>query len=467
MLDRPRTGAMAPLAEPAEPLRVLVVDDDAATRLLACEALLASGFASLEAADGKEALDQFDRHAPDAILLDINMPELDGYEVCRRIRRRPGGVATSILVMTATDDIDAVEHAFAAGATDFLTKPLNLPLLAHRVRYMLRAAEATTTARDAAARLVRVQRLARLVHWQIGRDGSFAWASDPFDVFWPDAPDDHPRGEPLLSFVHPDDRGRVAAVLASRTAHELEFRLQLPDGSERIVHQDAELDITDRGMVLIGATQDLTELKLAEQQIAQLAFYDDLTGIPNRQLLDRVLRQVDPAAACAAIAIDLGTGHLERLTSADRDQLIRAATARVIERVRGADLDVRLDQVPRPIESFTGRVVVARTGGDELLVITGETAPGAAAAIARLLAEILAQPFPIAGHDLVLRPRFGVVDYPDPVTDLRQLADLARAAMTEAERTSRRNLVVVTAAGRERTARRADLAYQLALALDA
>src|ERR1043165_208938 len=124
-----------------QPIRILVVDDDFATRLLASEALLAAGFAPIEAEDGREALDRFDRTSPDAILLDINMPGIDGYEVCRRIRMRPGGAATSILVMTATEDVDAVQRAFAAGATDFLTKPLNLPLLSHRVRYMLRAAE--------------------------------------------------------------------------------------------------------------------------------------------------------------------------------------------------------------------------------------------------------------------------------------------------------------------------------------
>src|SRR5205823_5343293 len=149
-------------------------------------------------------------------------------------------------------------------------------------------------------------------------------------------------------------------------------RLQFPDGGERIVHQDAELDMTDRGVVLIGATQDVTAMKQAEQQIAQLAFYDDVTGIPNRQFVERYLRRADPTAARSAIAIELGTGHLDRLPVAERDALIRAATARVIERVRGADLEVRLDQVPRAIEAFTGTTLVARTGPDELFVLTAE-----------------------------------------------------------------------------------------------
>jgi CheY-like chemotaxis protein len=452
---------------PDQPTRILVVDDDFATRLLASEALLADGFAPHEAEDGREALAQYDRLQPDAVLLDVHMPELDGYEVCRRIRRRPGGVATSIMVMTANDDVDAVQCAFAAGATDFLTKPLNLPLLAHRVRYMLRAAAATTAAHDAAARLARAQRLARLVHWELGADDQFVWASDPFAVFWPDAPGDQRVPDRLLAIVHPDDRKRVSAVLAARASHQLDFRLQLPDGSERIVHQDAEVDFTERGIVLLGATQDITEAKRAEQQIAQLAFYDDLTGIPNRPFVERYLRRADPGPARAAIAIDLGTGHLERLASAARDSLLRAATARVIERVRGADLELRLDQVPRTVEAFTGTTLVARTGADELLVITSELTAATAASTARRIADALAPPFAIAGRDLALRPRFGVVDYPEPVGELRRIAELARDSMYDAERTAPRNILVLTASARERAARRQELAYQLALALDA
>ncbi|HEX3760071.1 MAG TPA: response regulator [Kofleriaceae bacterium] len=448
-----------------QPSRILVVDDDFATRLLASEALLAAGFAPLEAEDGREALDQYDRTSPDAVLLDIHMPGLDGYEVCRRIRMRPGGVGTSILVMTATDDVDAVQRAFAAGATDFLTKPLNLPLLSHRVRYMLRAAATAAAARDDAARLARAQRLARLVHWQLGDDDQLTWASDPLAVFWPEAPADHAR-EHLVRYVHPDDRARVAAVLASRAPHQLDFRLVFPDGSERFVHQDAELDITDRGVVLIGATQDVTAIKHAERQIAQLAFYDDVTGIPNRQLVERYLRRADPGAPRSAIAIDLGTGELDRLSVVARDAVIRAATARVIERVRGADLEVRLDQVARPIEAFTGATLVARTGPDELIVITSELASGSAAT-ALHLAEALGQPFAIDGRELVLRPRLGAADYPDPAGELRRLDDHARAAMYEAERIAPRNVRVLTAAARELQLRRAELAAALELALHA
>ncbi len=152
MDEREATAVRAPL--------VMIVDDDDSTRMLAREALVSAGFQTLEAVDGHEALHHQAVHRPDAILLDINMPGLDGYEVCRRIRQRPVGSVTPILVMTVKDDVEAIELAFAAGATDFLLKPLHLPLLAHRVRYMLRAATAFQEVRDNAARLGRAQRRA-------------------------------------------------------------------------------------------------------------------------------------------------------------------------------------------------------------------------------------------------------------------------------------------------------------------
>ena len=453
------------------PIPVLVVDDDVATRLLVSEALAADGFAPVEAEDGAQALAQLAAAAPAAILLDVHMPGLDGYEVCRRIRQTPVGAAVSIMVMTASDDVDAVRSAFAAGATDFLTKPLNLPLLAHRVRYMLRAAATATAAREAAARLARAQRLARLVHWQLGPDDRFAWASDPAAVFWPDAPPGTALPADLRALVHPDDRARVEAALRTRTGHRLDFRLRLPDGSERRVHQDAAVDHGERGAVLIGATQDVTDQKRAELQIAQLAFYDDLTGIPNRAFVERYLRAATPERPRVAVAIELGAGALGRDATAVRDALIRAVAARVIERVRGADLRVRLDQAPispdepGALSSEAWPTVVARPEPDELFVVTSERI--GAGSLARQLADALAVPIQIGGRELVLRPRVGAVDYPQPEGDLRRLYDHARAAMLEAEPAPPRNVVVVSAAAREQRQRRGELARQLADALTA
>ena len=118
---------------------VLIVDDDMSLRLLACEALEQAGFAVEETDNGRTALVTFQRLRPDLVILDVMMPEMDGYQVCAALRELPGGRHISVLMMTGLKDIDSINRAYEVGATDFVTKPINYILLGHRLRYMLRS----------------------------------------------------------------------------------------------------------------------------------------------------------------------------------------------------------------------------------------------------------------------------------------------------------------------------------------
>ena len=118
---------------------VLIVDDDAVARLMAREALEQSGITVIEAENGIEAVQRCSDDHPDIVLLDVQMPELDGFEACARMRNTPAGRDVPILMMTGLDDIDSINRAYEVGATDFVTKPINYLILAYRVRYMLRA----------------------------------------------------------------------------------------------------------------------------------------------------------------------------------------------------------------------------------------------------------------------------------------------------------------------------------------
>ena len=138
----------------------LIVDDDAVNRLMARAALESVGWGVEEAETGREALVAFQQLHPDVVLLDIMMPEMDGFAACPALRKLLGGEHTPVLIMTGLDDYDSITKAYDAGATDFLTKPLNGLLLTHRVRYIarpsrvlqeLRASQASVAqARDAA-----------------------------------------------------------------------------------------------------------------------------------------------------------------------------------------------------------------------------------------------------------------------------------------------------------------------------
>src|SRR5690242_15465069 len=131
---------------------VLVADDDPVMRLLMLEMLAQVGLDAVEAGDGEEALAVFDRIAPDLVLLDVEMPRLDGFGVCRAIRAREHershghghshAAGVPIIMVTGGDDLEAVTQAYEVGATDFVSKPINWPILGHRVLYVLRASDA-------------------------------------------------------------------------------------------------------------------------------------------------------------------------------------------------------------------------------------------------------------------------------------------------------------------------------------
>lgn len=114
-------------------ITVLLVDDEDQLRRVMKDLLEREGYTIAEAADGIEALDQADRHAPDVIVLDLNLPTLDGYSVLSQLRSRPATREVPIIVLTAKGDEDNEVRVFELGANDFLTKPFRARALSARL----------------------------------------------------------------------------------------------------------------------------------------------------------------------------------------------------------------------------------------------------------------------------------------------------------------------------------------------
>jgi two-component system response regulator MprA len=122
-------------------MRVLVVDDDAAVRNSLDRALRVNGYEVELAVDGVDALNKVASELPDAMVLDILMPNMDGLEVCRRLRA--GGDQTPILMLTAQDGVTERVAGLDAGADDYLPKPFALDELLARLRALMRRAGGT------------------------------------------------------------------------------------------------------------------------------------------------------------------------------------------------------------------------------------------------------------------------------------------------------------------------------------
>lgn len=123
--------------------RILVVDDDPILIQITAKTLLASGYEVFKAASGPEALQRVDDIRPDLIILDVMMPELDGYEVCRRLRNTATTARLPIMMLTAQESVEEKVRGFEAGADDYMTKPFQPPELQARVKVLLRRALTT------------------------------------------------------------------------------------------------------------------------------------------------------------------------------------------------------------------------------------------------------------------------------------------------------------------------------------
>ncbi len=126
-----------PLVLEARPGRILVADDDAKSRTLLCDLLEAQGYEMTLAEDGQQALEKAFAAPPDVILLDVMMPTMDGYEVCRHLRLDPLLAEVAIIMVTSLDDRASRLRGLDAGADDFITKPVDRIELQTRVRNVI------------------------------------------------------------------------------------------------------------------------------------------------------------------------------------------------------------------------------------------------------------------------------------------------------------------------------------------
>lgn len=144
-----RADAVDPQPSGTSPPLILIVDDSPTQREIVSASLRATDYRVEQAVDGLEGFEKATAAPPDLILLDIMMPNMDGFEVCRRLRAHPATQFVPILMVTALTDLEAIAYSFKVGATDFMTKPISPTLLPYRVQYMLKTGRIEAALRSA------------------------------------------------------------------------------------------------------------------------------------------------------------------------------------------------------------------------------------------------------------------------------------------------------------------------------
>jgi DNA-binding response OmpR family regulator len=116
-------------------VKILIVDDDADLLDLTGYALRREGFTVVQALDGEQAMHRWERESPDLVLLDANMPKMNGFEVCQRIRQVS---TTPVIMLTARDDEEDILQGLELGADDYVTKPFSAKQLIARIKAVIR-----------------------------------------------------------------------------------------------------------------------------------------------------------------------------------------------------------------------------------------------------------------------------------------------------------------------------------------
>lgn len=426
---------------------VLIADDDGAMRVLLRETLEQAGFNVKEADNGASAVDMFAKVRPEIVLLDVDMPQLDGFSACAELRKLPDGRNVPVVMVTGLDDLDSIRRAYEAGATDFITKPINWTILGHRVRYMLRAGRAFADLKKSESRLANAQRIAKLGNWEWDLEKTTLRCSEEtYRIFGLHPPVMGSTLEALFTTIHPADRDMTKAALdrALRRGKpfNIDHRVIVPDGTERSVHQQAEItfDNDSKPVYMTGTVQDVTDRRRAEEQIHALAYYDTLTELPNRVMfkdhLSKALaraRRRNTLVATLILDLDRFKRINDTLGHSVGDQLLREVARRLVQTVRKEDLVAR-----SPNEDQSANI--ARLGGDEFaIMLTDLESVQAAAKVARRTIEAMSAPIPLETQEVFVTASIGITVFPFDGEDVDTLLKNADTAMYHAKSEGRNN----------------------------
>jgi diguanylate cyclase (GGDEF)-like protein/PAS domain S-box-containing protein len=416
--------------------KILIVDDNPSNRL-AIRRILKEVDAELhEASNGFDALTMALETDYALILLDVQMPEIDGYEVCMQLRADKRTAHTAVIFLTAAykENSDKM-HGYSTGATDYLTKPLDDRILKAKVHVFLCLYWQYQQLQENNAEL---QLAASVFESQQGMiitdaDNRIIRVNKAFTD--------------ITAYSSDEVIGKNPSLLKSGR-HDSSFYLGMWQSIEHSGAWQGEIwnrrkngeiypewltitSVKNNGVLThyIGTMTDISEYKTAEEQIRQLAFYDPLTGLPNRRLLaERLQHAIDVCSRddtlMALMMLDLDNFKLvnDSLGHLAGDELLQQVAARLLAYLRDTDM-------------------IARLGGDEFSVLLENISHADDAAhVAESLINDLSQPFYLSidpTHEIRIGISIGISVYGQHGTTAEHLMDHAAAALYKAKDSGR------------------------------
>ncbi len=410
---------------------ILVVDDELVGRIYIEKALQSEGYDMITAENGQQALEMTLEQSPDMIVMDVMMPVLNGYEACVVIRESEDQLHVPILMLTGLDDIESIQKSFDAGATDFIIKPVNLPIFKQRVRHGLKTRETDLELYKHQLRQTQANKVAQMGYWDWDIENNHLYWSDEVYNLFSVSPDEFKNNhEAFLASVHADDLDKVKQATNKSLKHgypyNVEHRVIRSDNKLQVVHQNAELIKDDAGNIIrmLGIVQDITERHLAQEKIEYQAFYDGLTDLPNRILFQDRLDHALEISGRTKDEIAVFIINLDRFNNIN-DSL-------------GHDIgDGFLQSVTSNLKNATRKTdTLARLGGDEFALITeGVTSSEGVTHVANKLLDTLSNAQLVDGNELISTGSIGIAISSTDSSNKETLIKQAYLAMNYAKDT--------------------------------
>jgi diguanylate cyclase (GGDEF)-like protein len=439
----------------------IIADDEDLGRLLLAESAAAAGLSPLVFDNGADAVEAALAREAAIVLLDVEMPQLDGFSACRLIRTAKDQSTLPIVMVTGLDDKSAVNTAFEAGATDFISKPVNWSLLPHRLAYILRNATLVRTLADREAKMSTLVAAIPDALWVVSPKGELRWSQNTrtLAVASSEVPVEASSG---LAAAMPHARLADILIAIEQTANDGQLRvLELRDSSSAELYRSAELRLSRcAGGDVLVVRQDTSERTNAAQRIERLAFYDGLTGLPNRQhciqIATQYLREAcEKTDRIAFLYVDLNS--FKRIN----DTFGHSVGDNILQKVASV-----LAAVLAPFTSIDAGAFLARLGGDEFVVLVRHTdALQTALQIAEQACIALETPLTFGTLEFIATPSIGIAVYPDDGKDVETLLKHADTAMYQAKESGGPRVVTYTAAMSARLRNSLELETRLRRAL--
>lgn len=445
------------------PDSLLIVDDDSMNRDLMFRRLSKRGFQTTLADSAGNALDWINAHRVDLVLLDVEMPDMNGLEVLKILRKTYSPAQLPVIMVTGRGTSDDAVAALAAGANDYVTKPIDFPVVLARIQTQLSRKHAEEALRESEERYALAARGANdgLWDWDVVAGKMYFSARWKSMLGWEeheisDDPDEWFRR------IHPDDIERVRADIH---AHLDETTPHYED-EYRMLHRDGNyLWMLGRGLAVRNSSAIAYRMAGSQTDITRGKVVDVLTGLPNRVLfMDRLSRSFERARrrkdkTVALIFLDLDSFKLinDSLGHMIGDQLLVAIAGRLEATLRANDSVAR----------FGRNHTIARFGGDEFTILLEDiTSSRDATRVAERIASDLAMPFMVAGQELFPSASIGIALYTPSYQNPEEMLRDADTAMYSAKALGKGRYEIFDANMRANTIARLQLETELRRAIE-